>query len=111
VASLRTKFPPVTFLFKKCDISNWDEQKAVFDEVYNEFGGIDIVFANAGISEAGKFLEMEDGEPTKPNLKTLSVNLEGTLYCECHFWLLVLKLTDKSCKISYSLYEEEDYSI
>jgi hypothetical protein len=69
------------------------------------------VFANAGISEAGKFLEMEDGEPTKPNLKTLSVNLEGTLYCECHFWLLVLKLTDKSCKISYSLYEEEDYSI
>jgi len=52
--------------------------------VEKEFGGIDIVFANAGISEVGKFLEREvdeGGGPRKPELKTVQVDLIGTLYC------------------------------
>jgi len=78
--SLRSEFPKSNFLFKKCDISNWDEQAAVFKEVYKEVGHIDIVFANAGVSEIGTFLGKEDGEPEKPNLKTLEIDVIGTLY-------------------------------
>jgi hypothetical protein len=46
------------------------------------------VCANAGIVEAGKFLEIADGEPRKPNLRTLDINLSGTLYCKFQFALL-----------------------
>lgn len=55
----------------------------MFKEIYEESGRVDLVFANAGVSEVGKFLENDgDGEPQKPGLKTLDVNLTGTLYCE-----------------------------
>jgi hypothetical protein len=50
--------------------------------VYKETGAIDVVFANAGVSEVGTFLAKEEEEPTRPNLKTLDINLLGTLYCE-----------------------------
>jgi len=82
VSSLRAEYPSASFLFKKCDISNWDEQKVVFEEVYKEFGSIDIVFANAGVSEIGTFLGKSEGAPSKPNLRTLEINLIGTLYCK-----------------------------
>lgn len=82
LSSLRSKYPSSTFLFKKCDISHWDEQKNVFAEVYKETGSIDVVFANAGVSEIGTFLQRDEGEPTKPDLRTLEINLLGTLYCE-----------------------------
>ncbi|RDL36183.1 uncharacterized protein BP5553_06795 [Venustampulla echinocandica] len=80
---LRSKFPQTTFLFKKADVSSWDEQAAAFEEVHKEFGSIDVVFANAGVSEIGEFLERsEDASagPTKPNLKTLDIDLSGLLY-------------------------------
>lgn len=51
-----------------------------FEQIYQDVGSIDIVIANAGISEKGNFLSKEEGEPTKPNLTTLDVNLSGTLY-------------------------------
>jgi hypothetical protein len=81
VSSLRTDFPSTTFLFKKCDISSWDEQKVAFEQIYNEHGSIDVVFANAGVGELGKFVE-DEVEPTKPNLRTVDINLIGTLYSE-----------------------------
>lgn len=58
----------------------------MFAEVYRETGSVDVVFANAGVSEVGTFLEKCEGEPTKPNLKTLDVNITGTLYCEFSLW-------------------------
>ena len=89
VSSLKTDFPSTTFVFKKCDISDWDEQKRVFGEVYKEHGSVDVVCANAGVSEITKFLAVAEGEPEKPNLRTLDINLIGTLYCELRsfpFW-------------------------
>jgi len=80
LSSLQSEYPSSTFLFKQCDISNWDKQVAVFADVYREVGSIDIVFANAGVSEIGNFLGMDEGEPKKPNLRTLDINLLGTLY-------------------------------
>ncbi|KAF4634320.1 hypothetical protein G7Y89_g3784 [Cudoniella acicularis] len=80
ISSLEKEFTSTRFSFKHCDISNWEEQKDAFKEVYSHMGGIDIVFANAGVTEFGKFLENEEGEPSQPNLKTMDINLVGTLY-------------------------------
>ena len=82
LSSLKTEFPHSKFLFKKCDISNWEEQAAVFKQIYEEVGSVDVVFANAGVSEKGPFLVKEEGEPKKPDLRTLDINLTGTLFCE-----------------------------
>jgi len=82
VSSLKIEFPNTTFTFKKCDISSWEEQSSVFAEIYRENGSVDIVCANAGVSEMSHqpFFAKDDGKPQKPNLKTLDVNLSGTLY-------------------------------
>lgn len=55
-------------------------------------GSIDYVFANAGVSEVGNFLERDSGEPVKPILKTVDINLVGTLYSEFYFGV-----RDESC--------------
>lgn len=68
------------------DVASWDAQMAVFQAVYARHGRIDVVCANAGISESGasSVLTTADaaatGEPVKPELKTLDVNLTGTIY-------------------------------
>jgi len=80
LSSLAAEFPAATFASHTCDISDWDSQAAVFADVYSKSGGIDIVFANAGITEVGHFLEKSEGEPVKPQMKTLDVDLVGTLY-------------------------------
>ena len=82
LSSLAAEFPAAIFSSHTCDISDWDSQAAAFADVYSKSGGIDIVFANAGITEAGQFLEKSEGEPTKPEMKTLDVDLVGTLYSE-----------------------------
>lgn len=71
------------FVSGKCDVTSWDDQVALFELGFKKFGNIDIVLPNAGISEVGMFdhrLEDGDGGPTKPNLKTLDVDLIGVLY-------------------------------
>lgn len=85
--SLQTQFPNSKFIFKKCDISKWEEQRKVFSEVYTEFGSIDIVCANAGVTEIGKLLVDEEDEEglKKPNLKTLDIDLVGTIYSKSAF--------------------------
>ncbi|RDW79999.1 short-chain dehydrogenase [Coleophoma cylindrospora] len=80
LADLRTEHPQAQLSFKRCDISDWEAQKKAFDEVYQETGTIDIVIANAGISERGNFLSRDEGEAQKPTLTTLDVNVSGTLY-------------------------------
>ncbi|KAI1344425.1 putative short chain dehydrogenase/reductase [Xylariaceae sp. FL0016] len=84
VSELAKQHPKAALSFKKCDISSWAKQAAVFKEVYAEHGGIDVVMANAGISEQGVSsvagLGEEEEEPLEPNLKVLDVNLTGTIY-------------------------------
>ncbi|KAH8667464.1 putative short chain dehydrogenase/reductase [Tricladium varicosporioides] len=80
VAELGKEFPETRFLLEKCDISSWQQQKSAFESIFQTVGSIDLVFANAGVSEFGKFLEQEVGEPSEPNLKTLDINLVGSLY-------------------------------
>lgn len=83
--------------FRKCDISSWEEQVAAFRAVYEDTGRVDVVVANAGVSEGGRSWVVPPfpsaagtekgtddgggGDPEEPGLKVLDVNLVGNIYC------------------------------
>ncbi|KAJ4322126.1 hypothetical protein N0V84_004961 [Fusarium piperis] len=73
-------------LFVKCDVRDWDQQKTVFEEAKRNSPSrsVDIVLANAGISRSSGDslwnLDDPDGEPTKPDLNIVRVNMDGTFY-------------------------------
>ena len=82
MTQLREEFPSASVSFEQCDVSSWENQAAVFEKIYKQHGRIDIVFANAGITEKGSLMPSEvdcDG-PIKPELSTLNVNLIGCVY-------------------------------
>ncbi|KAK5309314.1 hypothetical protein LTR93_012237 [Exophiala xenobiotica] len=79
---IRQHHPAASLSFKKCDVTDWNEQSEVFREIYQETGHIDIVVANAGIGEVDMFSVFKEVTPSKPGLKTMRVNLDGSLYCE-----------------------------
>jgi len=81
VKGLIAEYPSASLSFTKCDISNWDELAAAFKATFQSQGKIDVVMANAGISREGSLIVDED-EPSQPVLKTLDVNLIGTIYSE-----------------------------
>lgn len=62
----------------------------MFDKVYKERGGVDVVFANAGITGSGGFIQsaLASGEkegkggPIKPDTRTVNVNFLGVVYCK-----------------------------
>ncbi|KAH8897971.1 NAD(P)-binding protein [Thozetella sp. PMI_491] len=72
--------------FVKVDIRNWDQQKAMFDTAKSRspHNSVDIVIANAGISRSSgdSLWNLDDpkGEPTKPDLNIIRVNIDGSLY-------------------------------
>lgn len=82
VSSVAEKNPRAKVQFKKCDVSSWKNQAEAFKDVYNEFGRVDIVMANAGISEQGgsAMASIEEDEPKEPNLKIMDVDLSGVIY-------------------------------
>ncbi len=59
----------------EADIKNPDRIKSAIDKVVEEFGRLDIVFANAGIN--GKVAPIEDITPDEWDM-TLHTNLKGT---------------------------------
>ncbi|KAF8520391.1 NAD(P)-binding protein [Hysterangium stoloniferum] len=69
---------------QQCNVTIWEEQLSLFQFAIKTYGHIDIVVPNAGISERGAFTAAAttavNGAPSKPNLKTLEVNLIGVLY-------------------------------
>ncbi|CAG9996106.1 unnamed protein product [Clonostachys byssicola] len=75
-----------TCKFVKCDIRDWDQQKAVFEKAKSQSpsNSVDVVIANAGISRSSGDslwnLDDPDGEPTKPDLNIVRVNIDGTFY-------------------------------
>ncbi|MER3435912.1 MAG: 3-oxoacyl-[acyl-carrier-protein] reductase [Leptolyngbya sp. ERB_1_1] len=59
------------------DVSQADQVERAIDKIVQEFGRIDIVFANAGIN--GVWAPIEEITPEDWN-KTVSTNLNGTFY-------------------------------
>lgn len=56
-----------------CDVSNFDESKAVVEKVIEDFGGIDILVNNAGITRDTLVLKMDE----KDFDAVINVNLKG----------------------------------
>jgi NAD(P)-dependent dehydrogenase (short-subunit alcohol dehydrogenase family) len=91
-ASVAAEFPGSAVVFRRCDVSSWEEQAEAFEQVFRgDLGGrLDVVVANAGVSEQGgtTLVRLGEGEegveegPVKPRVKTVEVNLLGTIYCE-----------------------------
>lgn len=80
-------------LFRKCDVSCWDDVLELFQAGYLKFGTIDVVLANAGVNEIGSMLEDKidpvSGKLQPPNLATLNINLLGVIYtakCAIHYF-------------------------
>ncbi|KAG4277737.1 hypothetical protein FPRO04_06980 [Fusarium proliferatum] len=73
-------------VFVKCDIRDWDQQKAMFETAKSQSpsNSVDVVIANAGISRSSGDslwnLDDPNGEPTKPDLNIVRVNIDGTFY-------------------------------
>jgi len=59
------------------DVGNEDEVTALFVEVKKRFGGLDLLFNNAGVGYNGPF-ETSKRDEWK---KTIDANLYGVLYC------------------------------
>lgn len=83
IAEVAAGHPQAGLTFKKCDVSSWEDQAAAFEQIYKEHGRIDIVMANAGISEQGKssMVKDEGDVPVKPATKSIEVNFLGVIYC------------------------------
>ena len=60
----------------KCDVRSPEAVSAAVDDAVAEFGGLDVVVANAGVGAYGNFLDM-DLEVVET---IIDVNLKGTLY-------------------------------
>jgi NAD(P)-dependent dehydrogenase (short-subunit alcohol dehydrogenase family) len=80
VSQLQTDFPSTGFSFEQVDVSSWESQAAAFERVFAQQGRVDVVFANAGITEKGSLLPEKDGKLTKPELATINVNFVGVVY-------------------------------
>ncbi|KAI1136486.1 NAD(P)-binding protein [Hypoxylon sp. FL0543] len=80
---LTAKYPQAAAVnFKCCNVASWDAQAAAFREVYEKEGHVDVVMANAGVSEQGvsSLTLVDEEEPSQPRLRVLDVNLAGTIY-------------------------------
>ncbi|KAJ5636714.1 uncharacterized protein N7484_010027 [Penicillium longicatenatum] len=78
--------------FHQADITNYQQQAAVFDKIFAEHGRVDFVFANAGIGQdPGAFFSThETGIPPEPNIEALvDTNFNGaihTSYLAMHYF-------------------------
>jgi NAD(P)-dependent dehydrogenase (short-subunit alcohol dehydrogenase family) len=66
--------------FSKVDVTDFENQAAVFETALKQFGRLDYVFAFAGIGER-RFVPKAGGSKfEKPDLAILNVDLTGVLY-------------------------------
>jgi NAD(P)-dependent dehydrogenase (short-subunit alcohol dehydrogenase family) len=106
--------------FRKVDVASWKEQIELFKAAEDEYGRIDHVFANAGISPSFSLLEDdvdEHGDLLPPKLNTLNVNLNGCVYT-VKLGIYYLKKNPKGGSIvmtasgsSFTRFPATDYSV
>jgi NAD(P)-dependent dehydrogenase (short-subunit alcohol dehydrogenase family) len=64
-------------MIQPCDVTSKEECMAAMDVVIERFGGIDLLFNNAGITQRSRFVETK----TEVYEKVMAVNFFGSLYC------------------------------
>ncbi|KAI9927108.1 hypothetical protein MW887_003491 [Aspergillus wentii] len=83
---IAAEYPNIQFV--KCDVRNWDEQVNLFKSGIEKSPqkSCDIAIANAGIAATFKdsLVALDDphGEPVKPDLNIMDVNMNGVLYTQ-----------------------------
>lgn len=65
-------------LVKTCDVTEWDQVEGLVEAARDRFGGIDIVFANAGFGASRGFLE-EDPEQWRSMVLTNVLGVAHTI--------------------------------
>ena len=71
-------------VFSECDVTQWGTILATFEVAVKAFGRIDILIANAGVSELVDMFqdELDEGGLLKePRYPALEINLRGVLHC------------------------------
>ncbi|KAJ7641540.1 hypothetical protein FB45DRAFT_988220 [Roridomyces roridus] len=67
----------------RCNVLEWDDQVALFEQAIAHFGAVDVVVPAAGISEHSTdftgILNYRDGKPLPPDMLTLQINLIGAI--------------------------------
>ena len=70
-----------------CDVSDFEKSKAVSEQVIEEFGKVDILINNAGITRDKLVLNMEESDFNA----VINVNLKGTFNMIKHFYKHFMK--------------------
>ena len=70
-----------------CDVSDFEKSKAVSEQVIEEFGKVDILINNAGITRDKLVLNMEESDFDA----VINVNLKGTYNMIKHFYKHFMK--------------------
>lgn len=71
----------------KCDISNYEDAKRLVDEAYNNFGTVDVLINNAGITKDNILPLMTEEEFDL----VIDTNLKGTFNCCKHIARRMIK--------------------
>lgn len=71
----------------KCDVSNSEEVKAMMDVIVKEYGSIDVLVNNAGITKDNLLLRMSEEEFDD----VIRINLKGTYNCIRHVARIMMK--------------------
>ena len=71
----------------KCDVSQFDETKAIVREIISAFGGVDILVNNAGITRDGLMATMQE----RSFDEVIGVNLKGAFNMTKHLYANFLK--------------------
>jgi len=67
----------VDCLAATCDVSKRDDCEAAIGQILKRYGGIDVLFNNAGITQRGAFVDTD----ISVFEKVMAVNFFGSLYC------------------------------
>ncbi len=71
----------------KCDISNYEDAKKLVDEAYSNFGSVDVLINNAGITKDNILPLMTEEEFDQ----VIDTNLKGTFNCCKHIARRMIK--------------------
>ena len=71
----------------KCDISNYEDAKRLIDEAYSNFGTVDVLINNAGITKDNILPLMTEDEFDQ----VIDTNLKGTFNCCKHIASRMIK--------------------
>ena len=79
-----------------CDVGKEEQVKALFDQVQQRFGRLDLLFNNAGMGLPAKTPDEVSGEDWR---RVVDANLNGSFYCLSHAFRLMKAQTPQGGRI------------